>query len=54
MVSRDHAVCLATEHAERLGSPRLHELEDTNAEGAELVSCVDNNDFFGDRSTVAV
>ena len=54
VVSRDHAVCLAAEHAERRGSPRLHELGDADAEGADPFPVQINNDFLGDRSTVAV
>ena len=45
MASRDHAVCLAAEHAERWGSPRSHKLADAYAEGAVLSK---------DRGTLAV
>ena len=31
---RDHAVCLAAEHAESQGSARLHKIADADAEGA--------------------
>ena len=54
MVSRDHAVCLAAEHAEHWGSPRLHELGDADAEGTDPFLVQIENDFLGDRSTVAV
>ena len=53
-MSRDHAVCLAAEHAERRRSPRLHELGDADAEGADPFPVQINNVFLGDRSTVAV
>ena len=54
VVSRDHAVCLDAEHAERWGSLRLHELGDADAEGADPFSVQINNGFLGNRSTLAV
>ena len=54
VVGRDHAVCLAAEHAERRGLPRLHELGDADAEGADPFLVQINNNFLADRSTVAV
>ena len=51
VVSRDHAVCLATEHAERRELLRLHELGDANAEGATPFLVQINNDF---QATVAL
>ena len=46
VVSRDHAVCLAAEHAERRGLPRLHELGDADAEGADPFPVQIDNEFF--------
>ena len=42
VVSQDHAVCLTTEHSERNGSPRSHEVR----------SGLPFKNFFTDRSTV--
>lgn len=52
VVSQDYELCLATEHTKRRGSPRSHELVDTDAEGAILFTFP--NFIFGNRSTVAV
>ena len=46
VASRDHAVCLAAEHSECRGSPRLHELGDADAEGADPFLVQIDNDFF--------
>ena len=37
MVSRDHEVCLAAEHAERRRSPSAAEFEDAAAKGAKFI-----------------
>ena len=52
VASRDHKVCLAAKHAERRGSPRLHKLADTDAEGVVLSPL--NRLYFNDRSTIVV
>ena len=55
-MSRDHAVCLVPEqaHARRRGSPRLCELANTDAEGANLVLVLIYNDFRQPQATAAL
>ena len=51
VVSQDHAVCLAAEHAERRRSPSTTEFGDAAAEGAKSIKWKNpEQDFFDDCS----
>ena len=54
MVSRDHAVCLAAEHAERRRSPSTTEVGDAAAEGAKSEWNNLEQRFFDGTRTVSV